>query len=106
MSLDFDSARLPNPNLTAEHEEWRAQLRKFIDGEIMPFADEWDEACKIPDELWGKAAAIGLLQLGYPEQYGGVSEGIDSWHKNIVAEEMARIGAGGINASLLVHGIG
>jgi acyl-CoA dehydrogenase len=106
MSLDFDSARLPNPNLTAEHEEWRAQLRRFIDREIMPFADEWDEAGKIPDQLWGKASAIGLLQLGYPEQYGGVSEGIDSWHKNIVAEEMARIGAGGINASLLVHGIG
>ena len=44
MSLDFDSARLPNPNLTREHEEWRAQLRRFIDGEIMPFATEWDEA--------------------------------------------------------------
>jgi acyl-CoA dehydrogenase len=106
MSLDFDSARLPNSNLTAEHEEWRAQLRRFIDREIMPFADDWDEAGKIPDDLWGKAASIGLLQLGYPEQYGGVSEGIDSWHKNIVAEEMARIGAGGVNASLLVHGIG
>jgi acyl-CoA dehydrogenase len=106
MSLDFDSARLPNPNLTQEHEAWRTQLRRFIDAEIMPFADDWDEAGKIPDELWGKAAEIGLLQLGYPEQYGGVSEGIDSWHKNIVAEEMARIGAGGINASLLVHGIG
>ena len=40
MSLDFDSARLPNPNLRPEHEEWRAQLRRFIDVEIMPYAED------------------------------------------------------------------
>lgn len=50
LSLDFDSARLPNPNLTPEHEEWRVQLRRFIDAEIMPYATDWDEAGKIPDE--------------------------------------------------------
>ena len=44
MSLDFDSARLPNPHLTELHHAWRAQLRKFIDTEIMPYADDWDEA--------------------------------------------------------------
>ena len=37
MSLDFDSARLSNPYLTAEHEEWRTQVRRFIDREIMPY---------------------------------------------------------------------
>ena len=74
MSLDFDSARLPDPNLRPDHEEWRTQLRRFIDAEIMPHVDEWDEAGAIPGPLWTKAAAIGLLQLGYPERYGGVSE--------------------------------
>ena len=106
MSLDFDSARLPNPNLQPEHEEWRTQLRKFIDSEIMPFAGDWDEAGHIPIELWPKAAAVGLLGLGYPEEFGGISEGIDSWHMWIANEELARIGAGGIPASLMVHGIG
>jgi acyl-CoA dehydrogenase len=106
MSLDFDSARLPNPNLREEHHEWRTQLRKFIDAEIMPFAEEWDEACHIPIELWPRAAAVGLLGLGYPEEFGGVREGIDSWHLWIANEELARIGAGGIPASLMVHGIG
>ena len=48
MSLDFDTARMPNPNVTPEHEEWRAQLRKFIDVEIMPHAQDWDEAGHIP----------------------------------------------------------
>jgi len=41
MSLDFDSARLPNPHLRPEHEAWRTQLRRFIDTEIMPHAESW-----------------------------------------------------------------
>ncbi len=106
MSLTFDSARLPNPELRPEHEEWRRQLRRFVDAEIMPFINDWDEAGAFPDELYEKAADIGLLQLNYPEEYGGVSEGIDRWHSNIVSEEMARFAAGGIVASLLIHGVG
>ena len=106
MALDFDSARLSNPYLTSEHEEWRSQVRRFMDREIMPFAAEWDEAGEIPDELWAKAAEVGILGLGYPEELGGVSEGIDLWFINIMTEEIARAGVGGIFPSLLVHGIG
>ncbi|ETN92206.1 Acyl-CoA dehydrogenase [Gammaproteobacteria bacterium MOLA455] len=106
MSLDFDSARLNNSHLTAEHEEWRAQLRRFFDREVIPFADQWDEDGALPDELWPKAAAVGILGLGYPEEFGGISEGIDIWHKNILNEEMARIAVGGLSATLMVHGIG
>ena len=106
MPLDFDSARLNNSHLTAEHEEWRAQLRRFFDREVIPFADQWDEDGALPDELWPKAAAVGILGLGYPEEFGGVSEGIDIWHKNILNEEMARIAVGGLSATLMVHGIG
>ncbi len=104
MSLDFDSARLPNPNFSEEHIAWRAALRRFIDTEIMPYADEWDEAGAIPDALWPKAAAVGLLGLGYPEEFGGVPA--DSWYSWIVNEELSRIGVGGVSASLMVHGIG
>ncbi|MEM1153574.1 MAG: acyl-CoA dehydrogenase family protein [Pseudomonadota bacterium] len=106
MSLDFDSARLANPNLRPEHEEWRSQLRRFIDTEIMPHADDWDEAGHIPIELWPKAADVGLLGVGYPEEFGGISDGIDHWHTWIVNEELARVGVGGIASTLMVHGIG
>ena len=106
MSLDFDSARLANSWLTPEHDEWRAQLRRFIDREIIPYAEDWDENGALPDELWPKAAEIGLLGMGFPEEFGGVTEGIDVWHSIIVNEEMARVAVGGVTASLMVHGIG
>lgn len=106
MSLDFDSARLPNPNITEEHEAWRTQLRRFIDTEIAPFAEEWDEAGHIPEDLWPKAAEVGLLGMSYPEAYGGISEGIDCWHGWITNEELNRFAVGGVPASLMVHGIG
>jgi len=106
MSLDFDSARLSNPYLITEHEEWRSQIRRFVEREIMPFAAEWDEAGKVPDELWPKAAEVGVLGLGYPEEYGGITEGTDLWFTNIMTEELCRVGVGGIFASLLIHSIG
>ena len=106
MSLDFDSARLSNNALTSEHHEWRAQLRRFFDREVIPYAEEWDENGAIPDELWPKSAAVGILGLGFPEEFGGITEGIDIWHSIILNEEMARIAVGGIAATLMVHGIG
>ncbi len=106
MALDFDSACLPNPFLTEDHHAWRDQLRRFFDKEVMPFAADWDEAGAIPAELWTKSAEMGILGLGYSEEFGGTSEGIDIWHKNILNEELSRIGVGGVAASLMVHNIG
>lgn len=104
--LNFDTTRAPSPFSTDDHEAWRQTLRKWIEKEIMPYASEWDEAGAFPEELYKKAADIGLLRMGYPEEYGGIKEGIDHYHSIVTSEELARIGAGGINASLMVHGIG
>ena len=106
MSLDFDTARLPNACLRPEHDQWRAQLRRFFDREVIPYAAQWDEDGHIPKELWPKSAEVGILGLGYPEEFGGVSEGIDIWYTIILNEEMARVAVGGVGATLMVHGIG
>lgn len=106
MSLSFDSSRLRNPDLTEAHEAWREQLRRFIDKEITPYVDEWDEQGALPAELWEKTAAVGIMGLGYPEQYGGTSEGIDLHYRNILSEELARTSLGGLPSTLLSHGIG
>ena len=105
MSLNFDNARLKNEYLMPHHHEWRTQLRRFFEKEIIPYADDWDETGLIPDDLWPKSAEVGILGLDYPEEFGGTSEGIDIWHKNILNEELARIAVGGIGASLMVHNI-
>ena len=104
--VDFDSVGLANENLNDEHREWQSQLRRFFESEVRPFAQEWDENGEIPDELWQKSAAMSILGLGYPEKYGGTSDGIDIWHKNILNEEFSHIGVGGVAASLMVHNIG
>ncbi|MDX1505912.1 MAG: acyl-CoA dehydrogenase family protein, partial [Spongiibacter sp.] len=106
MALDFDSARLHNPCLSEQHEAWRSQLRRFLDAEVVPYIDDWEEAGNLPDELWAKAADMGILQLGYPERFGGVAAGIDQWFINITNEEFTRAGsAGGLISNLLIHGI-
>jgi len=104
--VDFDSVGLANEYLSDEHREWQSQLRRFFETEVRPFAQEWDENGEVPDELWEKSAAMGILGLGYPEQYGGTNEGVDIWHKNILNEEFSHIGVGGVAASLMVHNIG
>jgi acyl-CoA dehydrogenase len=104
--LNFDTTRPPSPFMNEDHAAWRQTLRKWVEKEILPFASEWDEAEAFPEELYKKAADVGLLRMGYPEQYGGIQEGLDQFHGIVTSEELARVGAGGINASLMVHGIG
>jgi acyl-CoA dehydrogenase len=94
----------PNPHLTEEHLAFRDVMRRFVATEIEPFAAQWDEEGGFPRELYRKASEIGLLQLGFPEAYGGVE--CDPFYGNIASQELARAGAGGISASLMSHTIG
>ena len=66
------SAGPPSPFYTEEHEAFRTTVRRFVERELMPHVDQWDEAEEFPRELYRKASAAGLLQLGFPEAYGGV----------------------------------
>jgi len=102
--FDFDH-RYQGPFYTEDHHAWRATMRAFVDQEIMPHVDTWDEAGEFPRALYKKAADVGLLGMGYPEEYGGTPVD-DPFFLLVTAEEMARCSAGGINASLLVHNIG
>ena len=86
-----------------EHEAFRTSVRGFAAREITPFVAEWDEAGGFPRELYAKAAAIGLLGIGYPEDLGGTPA--DIFFSIAAAEEIARAGSGGVQASLGSHGI-
>jgi acyl-CoA dehydrogenase len=106
MPLDFDALRPPSPFLDDTHRQWRDSLRKFIERELAPYVAEWDEAGAVPREVFLKAGAFGLLGAGYPEEFGGWREGYDYFHRIVTSEELARLGAGGVTAALMVHGIG
>lgn len=88
------------------HTEWRRSVRGFVDKEIMPFVEDWEEAGRIPRELFKKAKAAGMLGIGYPTEYGGEGTEFDRFHGIVTSEELARIGAGGVSSALMIHGIG
>ncbi|HEV2686903.1 MAG TPA: acyl-CoA dehydrogenase family protein [Bryobacteraceae bacterium] len=94
-----------NPFYTEEHEAWRRTLRRWVDSEIAPFVNEWDEAGTFPRELYAKASEIGLLRLGFPEEYGGIPDK-DPFLAIISSEELNRPACGGVAASLMSHSIG
>src|SRR6185503_6366803 len=94
----------PRPEyFSPDHEAFRASVRRFVDAEIAPHVNAWDEAGTFPRDLYGKAAAVGLIGMGYPEEFGGTPA--DVFFGIAAAEEVARAGCGGVQASLGSHGI-
>ncbi|MGH8460533.1 MAG: acyl-CoA dehydrogenase family protein [Stenotrophobium sp.] len=90
---------------TDEHDTFRAQVRRFVEKECAPYIELWEKSETLPRELHKKAAEAGLLQIGFPEAYGG-TEVPDLFYMIILTEELARTGSGGLIASLMSHGIG
>ena len=93
-----------HPAFSEEHERYRETVRRFVAKEIRPHVNAWDEAEEFPRELYRKAAAAGILGVGFPEEYGGTPA--DYFFRIVSAEEFAQAGAGGLSASLFSHTIG
>ena len=74
--------------LTPEHEELRKTVRRFVENEINPYVNEWEEAGMFPaHELFKKAGDLGLLGISKPEEYGGL--GLDWWYTVAYIEGLA-----------------
>ncbi|MCW2957819.1 MAG: acyl-CoA dehydrogenase [Solirubrobacterales bacterium] len=95
------AARQILPPFTAEHEELRESVRRFVATELAPHADQWEDERWFPDEVFTKLAAVGYLGLKYPEEYGG--QGGDILHDAILVEELAHTGSGGLAAGIGAH---
>jgi alkylation response protein AidB-like acyl-CoA dehydrogenase len=83
-----------------EHQALRASIRSFVDAEIVPHVQEWEETLW-PVPLLGRMADAGILGLSVPEVYGG--QGGDYFTNLVLAEEIARGGSGGLLMALSVH---
>jgi acyl-CoA dehydrogenase len=85
-------------NYTEEHKMFRESLRKFLEKEITPHIEEWEEAEIVPKSAWKKMGEQGFLCTAVPEEYGGV--GGDFLYSVIVCEEITKTNFSGLAASL------
>ncbi|MCJ0894531.1 acyl-CoA dehydrogenase family protein [Rhodococcus sp. ARC_M12] len=89
---------------TPERQQLRKTVRSFVEQDIAPHMNQWEADGEIPRELHKKAAALGLLGAGFPEEVGG--SGGDLADAVVICEEMHQAGAsGGLFASLFTSGI-
>ncbi len=83
-----------------EHELFRQTLRDFLNKEVAPHIDEWEESQQIPKWIWKKFGDMGYMGLNYSEEYGG--QNLDFWYSVIFNEELARLWSGGFGAAASV----
>ncbi len=75
-------------SFTAEQEDFRRTVARFVDAEVAPQADAIDERGEFPREVFKRIGAQGWLGLRYPEQYGGADADMVTYC--LFAEELAR----------------
>lgn len=92
----------PSPSriFTDDHDALRESLRAFMDREVRPHVEAWEETT-FPDAIVQRMGELGFLGLSMPEEYGG--QGGDYFCNLVLAEEVARAGSGGFLMGLSVH---
>jgi len=85
---------------TDAHEELRLHIRKFLEKEVKPHLEEWEERT-FPDSIFKRFGELGFLGLRYPPEYGG--QGGDYFSAIVLSEEMARAGCGGLGMAVAVQ---
>jgi alkylation response protein AidB-like acyl-CoA dehydrogenase len=86
--------------LSADQREIQAVTRDLAEAEIVPSASAWDREHRFPAELFPKLAALGLMGVCIPEEYGGA--GADFLSYVLVLEELSRADAG-VGVTVAVH---
>lgn len=81
-----------------EHRIFRDTFRKFLEKEIVPHVDQWEEEGIVPRWAWKKLGENGFLCTAVPVEYGG--QDADFLYSAILIEEMARANFYGLSARL------
>ncbi len=85
---------IPRQLFNADHEGFRKSFRRFLDAEVMPRHEKWEEQGFVDPDIWKRAGELGFLCTNMPENYGG--SGVDRLFSVILLEELARTNASGI----------
>lgn len=84
-----------------EHDQFRATVRRFVEKELAPHVDEWEESGCFPDDVFRRAGELGILGAHFSEEHGGA--GGDYWFSVAKAEELPRCRSAGVSMGLLVQ---
>ncbi len=84
---------------TEDRAAFRETIVRFVEKDLKPYVDEWDEAGQIPWEVHEQAGALGLFGFGIREEYGGLGFD-DCFMRAILGEELSKCGSGGAVAAL------
>lgn len=84
---------------SAEHEQFRDTVARFVDEELVPNHHQWEKDECVPREIWKRAGEVGILCPNVPEAYGGF--GADWLYNVVVIEELAKKGITG--PGFMVH---
>jgi len=87
--------------LKEEHQLFRKTLRGFLDKEVMPHIDQWEEDKRVPHEIFRKFGDMGFYGISQEEKYGGSN--LDFWYDVIFVEEVGKCWSGGFAASISAH---
>jgi alkylation response protein AidB-like acyl-CoA dehydrogenase len=85
---------------TDEHDQLRESIRSYVERELAPHAEEWEETT-FPDSVFRRMGELGFLGLSFPEEYGG--QGGDYYASIVRAEEMTRANCGGVGMGIAVQ---
>ncbi|MFY0700166.1 MAG: acyl-CoA dehydrogenase family protein [Bermanella sp.] len=86
------------PYLDETHHALRDSIKRFVDKEILPHIDDWEEQNTFPREIYKMAGDAGFLGIGFDEKYGGTPA--DVFHKLVFSQEMMRCTSAGLVSSL------
>jgi acyl-CoA dehydrogenase len=92
---------MKHPLFSEDHELFRDAVRRFVEKELTPHAEEWEEAEEFPSSVFTRMGELGFLGLRYPPEYGG--QGCDFLFSVVLAEELGRCGIGSIGAAITVQ---
>jgi citronellyl-CoA dehydrogenase len=96
---DFGSSR-KHFIFEEHHDRLRESIRSFVEKELAPHAEEWEETT-FPDSVIARMGELGFLGLSMPEQYGG--QGGDYFCNLVLSEEMTRADCAGLTMGVAVH---
>ena len=87
--MEYHPSMIPRALFTPEHETFRDSVRRFLEAEVKPHDERWQEQGYADKAVWQKAGANGYLCMSMPEAYGG--SGADRLFSMVLIEEQARI---------------